>query len=34
MIERAGHLANAEQPAAFNAAIDHFLSGTGQKSAS
>lgn len=26
LIERAGHLANAEQPAAFNAAIDRFLS--------
>ena len=25
VIERAGHLANAEQPAAFNAAIDRFL---------
>ena len=34
MIERAGHLANVEQPAAFNAAIDSFLSGMGQKSAS
>ena len=31
LIERAGHLANAEQSAAFNAAIDHFLSRTEQK---
>ena len=33
LIERAGHLANAEQPAAFNAAIDKFLSATEQKTA-
>jgi pimeloyl-ACP methyl ester carboxylesterase len=25
IIERAGHLANAEQPGEFNAAIDRFL---------
>ena len=31
LIERAGHLANAEQPAAFNAAIESFLSPTEQK---
>ncbi|MCL6684787.1 alpha/beta fold hydrolase [Sphingomonas alba] len=29
-IERAGHLANAEQPAAFNAAVDKFLSAAEQ----
>jgi len=33
LIERAGHLANAEQPALFNAAIDSFLSTTAQKTA-
>ena len=33
LIERAGHLANAEQPALFNAAIDSFLSATAQKTA-
>ena len=32
LIERAGHLANAEQPAAFNAAIDHFVSAVDKKS--
>jgi pimeloyl-ACP methyl ester carboxylesterase len=25
----AGHLANLEQPAAFNSAVDSFISGTG-----
>lgn len=34
LIERAGHLANAEQPAAFNAAVDRFLSGIEQTTAS
>jgi len=31
LIERAGHLSNAEQPVAFNSAIDQFLSAVGQK---
>ena len=34
IIGRSGHLANAEQPVAFNAAIDRFLSEAEQKSAS
>jgi 3-oxoadipate enol-lactonase len=34
MIARSGHLANAEQPAAFNAAIDRFLSEVEQKTRS
>ena len=33
IIDAAGHLANAEQPAAFNAAIDQFLAEIEQKSA-
>lgn len=33
MIAQAGHLANAEQPAAFNAAIDRFLTETERESA-
>ena len=34
IIARSGHLANAEQPAAFNAAVDRFLSEVEQKSSS